>query len=305
MKKEILIAGIAAVLLILVCGCTTQKETEEGGQVPAEKASLAIQVTDKWTETFDHVNITFSEVKIHQNISDDDNSSWVVINSTEKTVDLIELNLNNINETLGVAEIEVGNYSKLWIHVTNATGVLNATQQEVEIDVPSGWLKIQQLHLFNLSKGNNTIIIDIDLEKSIHTYHKGERYKFVPVISSLEQQHEHTKQWRHEGDTVPGENLPPEVDFLVNNTTLDSNKKVDVDADENITFDASTSYDPEGQDLTFEWNFDDDTNASGANVTHSFVDQSQPYHVTLVVSDGTNEVTETINVHINKGNGAQ
>jgi len=299
MKIKIFAILIAVGLLVLISGCI-----EEGTNV--ETALTDIRIGDMPISTFDHVNITFSEVKLHENI-DDDNASWTIISSEPKTVDLINLHINNITTSLGLKNITIGNYSKLWIHVTNATGVLNATGENVEIDVPSGWLKIQQLHLFNITKGNNTIIIDIDLESSIHTYQHGEKYKFVPVISSLECRHENQLQFRHNKSKMKQngivENQEPQIDVLVNGTSLDSSKKVEVDANDSIDFNASATYDPEGDSLNFTWDFDDGTIAYGVEVAHSFIYSNSPYKVTLTVSDGTNTAEESFNVHINKEKG--
>jgi len=295
-KWKILIVAILVSLLFLSCGCVEQPTETVSG----ETGYIEFLVTDKNIEKFDHVNITFSEIKISKKLSDD-NTSWVTITATPKTVDLLYLNLNHINETLGTAEIETGNYSKLWIHVTHATGVLNSTGENVDIDVPSGWLKIQQLHLFNVTKGNNTLLIDIDLENSIHTYHKGEKYKFIPVINRIEFKHEKKIQFKeHEHNKIKNmiENRAPEIDIIVNNTPLSKNKNIYITAMENITFNASGSFDPDGDNLTYSWDFDDNTTATGAVVVHSFNDSKKPYQVVLTVTDNVTTVSETINVHI-------
>lgn len=65
---------------------------------------------------------------------------------------------------MGIAEIEIGNYTKLWIVVENATGVLKATNETINFEVPSGTLKIQQL--FKLQEGDNTITVDINLDNN-------------------------------------------------------------------------------------------------------------------------------------------
>ncbi len=64
------------------------------------------------------------------------------------------------------------------------------------------------------------------------------------------------------------------------------------DAPLKVAFDASQSV---GSNLSYEWNFGDDTTATGQNVTHSY---STPgaYLVTLTVSDGLNSITTKKNV---------
>lgn len=55
---------------------------------------------------------------------------------------------------------------------------------------------------------------------------------------------------------------------------------------EPITFDGSGSYDPEGDPLTYSWDFGDETTGTGVNPTHIYT-AGGAYTVTLVVNDGS------------------
>ena len=294
MKKKIVALSIAIGLFVFACGCIEEEEKVEVGT-----GNVEFLVTDKITEDFDYVNVTFSEIRLFKQ-TDDDNDSYITVMSESKTVDLISLNLSHINETLGVIEIEVGNYSKLWINVTSAIGVLNETKETVNISVPSGWLKIQQLHLFNIQKGNNTITVDIDLENSIHMFHGGEEYKFIPVISSLEHRHEKKLQFREHNKSkirnMVG-NRKPAIDILVNDSLVE--KTVTLTANETYEFNASGTLDVDGDDMTFLWDFGDGTNVTGAVVTHSYTDEQKTYQLWLTVSDGHDEAKWHVTVKIN------
>ena len=57
-----------------------------------------------------------------------------------------------------------------------------------------------------------------------------------------------------------------------------------------ITFNAAGSSDPDGDSLTFTWNFGDGNTGSGLTTTHSYV-QDGEYTVRLSVSDGSLETT--------------
>ena len=203
---------------------------------------------------------------------------------------------------MGVVEIEVGDYSKLWINVSSAIGVLNETKETVNITVPSGWLKIQQLHLFNISKGNNTITVDIDLENSIHKYSGGEKYKFIPVISGIEHRHENKLQFReHNHSRIKNmvENRPPVIDVVTNGSR---GKPITAVVDQNITFNASETFDIDGDSVTYYWDFDYDgttfdTDAMGPVVNHSYEEHGS-YWVKLIASDEESESTEEIEIHV-------
>ena len=304
-KKIIIGALLIAGMFVFACGCVEQNVGEDE-ETPIETSSVEFKVTDKVTEDFNHVNVTFSEIRLFYQ-TDDDNGSYETVMSDEKTVDLIYLNLNSINATLGVAEVEVGNYSKLWINVSNCIGILNSTGEEVNITIPSGWLKIQQLHLFNITKGNHTITVDIDLESSIHTFHGGEEYKFIPVISMLEHQHEKQLQFR-ENDKSKIKNMvgnrKPAIDIYVNDSIVKN--KVTLDEETIYEFNASATLDLDGDTLIFEWDFGDGTNASGSVVSHNYTSDQNTYQLWLTVSDGTDTSSEHIVVTVNgTGNGKQ
>ncbi|UJL45762.1 PQQ-dependent sugar dehydrogenase [Virgibacillus sp. NKC19-16] len=51
-----------------------------------------------------------------------------------------------------------------------------------------------------------------------------------------------------------------------------------------VEFDASNSYDPDGQEITFEWEFGDGNTSNDVNATHTYTENGQ-YHVTLTVTN--------------------
>ena len=302
MKKIITLCVIIGTIL-MVCGCVEEKPKQEE-PTPSETTSTSFYIGDEYADDFKYVNVTFSEIKLHQKIEDDD-ESWVYLLMEEKTIDLKSLHDQNVTALLNTVEIEVGNYSKLWINVSNATGVLNETNEIVNFTVPSGWLKIQQLHLFNITKGNNSITVYIDLDKSIKSFHNGTDWKLTPVISSISHKIENQFKFK-ENDQSNIRNMAnsaPTIDIVVNGSTIGKSKKVYVDADEYITFNASGSYDVDEDDITFLWDFGDGTTSNEPEIDHNFTYSNIPYKVTLTVSDDKDESEIWFNVHINKTTG--
>jgi parallel beta-helix repeat protein len=55
-------------------------------------------------------------------------------------------------------------------------------------------------------------------------------------------------------------------------------------ANQKVTFDASTSYDPDGAITKYDWDFGDGTKGSGVIITHSYTAQGK-YNVVLTVTD--------------------
>ncbi|MCU4140519.1 MAG: hypothetical protein MW690_000994 [Methanophagales archaeon] len=76
------------------------------------------------------------------------------------------------------------------------------------------------------------------------------------------------------GEGIP--NQPPKASF----TFSPKNPLVN----EEITFDASASTDPDGSIVSYEWDFGDGETASGKVVTHAYSDAGS-YTVTLTVTD--------------------
>ena len=134
MKKTILGIGAVVALLVFTSGCV-EEEAEVGAAV------TEIRIGDTPIEDFSYVNVTFSEFKLHST-----EVGWTNT-SVDKTIDLINLHLLDLTEQLGIVDLDIGNYTKLWLVVDNATGVLKEGNQEINFTIPSNTLKIQQKKL--------------------------------------------------------------------------------------------------------------------------------------------------------------
>ncbi len=94
--------------------------------------------------------------------------------------------------------------------------------------------------------------------------------------------------------------------FIVNSDGLDNRRPLAnagadkvANAGQVVNFDSSLSIDPDGDALTYSWNFGDGSTCTGASPQHVFTGAG-PYTVTLTVSDGILSASDTLVVRINK-----
>lgn len=284
MKLKALIFGLILVSTIFISGCVE----EEAGL----KTTLTeIKIGDMPTDDFDNIWINFSDIRLHSN-----ESGWIIIPANESVlpIDLLDLHIKGINVTLGIANISIGNYTKLWLNITNATGKLNSSSGEIiNFTIPSGILKIQQI--FKLEKGENSITIDIDLNNSILKY--GDDYKLLPVISRLTHKHNNQLKFQEKDKEKLGhmiENRPPVIDVVTNGSR---GKPISTYVNEEIIFNASETFDIDGDDISYEWDFGDGTTGNGEIISHSYNSQGS-YWVSLTATDGLLDSTMSIQIHV-------
>ena len=83
MKMKIFIICVVG-LLLLLSGCVETPDTDQDrdGDIEAELSAVEFRVTDKVTEDFSHVNVTFTEIRLFKQMEDDE--SYITIPLGEK-----------------------------------------------------------------------------------------------------------------------------------------------------------------------------------------------------------------------------
>ncbi len=242
----------------------SDETTVEIVELPASgKSFTTVLISDAPSDDFNYINVTFSQVKIHKQ-GDDNDSGWILFDTENSTVDLIYLHEQNLSEALGVQNLSVGNYSKLWIVVDGATGVLKETGENITFDVPSGDLKIQQS--FVIDEGNTTIDVEIDLERSVLYVSQSGVYKLLPVISSVNVENE-------DDDDEDEDELE-----------VDAGDEYEGIVNETVQFQGNATGGVEPYE--WYWEFGDGDNATIKDPEHSY-DETGEYTATLTVTDDT------------------
>ncbi len=168
-NKAILAIVVAIVVIVGAFGVYVATRPSSTGRV----SIMVKDLPDDWT----HVNVTFSEVQIHQ--ADGNNSGWHNLTIASETIDLAVL--VNVSELLASANVGPGKYTQIRLVVDSVTGTM-ANGTVVNFTVPSGELKTT--HPFNVTAGHTTTLtLDFDLEKSIVVNAQG--YKFMPVLGPI------------------------------------------------------------------------------------------------------------------------
>lgn len=143
----------------------------------AQTGTVSIYVKDSPAD-WKHINVTFSEVKIHQADAGND-SGWQTLSIKSGTMDL--LRLTNVSELLASSNVTNGKYTQIRIVVISAAGMMfNGTS--VVFIIPSGELKTN--YPFNVTSGLTKILtLDINLKQSI--VHNSQGWIFKPVLGAV------------------------------------------------------------------------------------------------------------------------
>jgi hypothetical protein len=173
-KTSVLVIGVAIIVAMAALGAyVIVNKSSETGTVSIYVKDLP----DEWS----HVNVTFSEVKIHA-ASAGNESGWHTLALQNQTIDLASL--VNVSELLASGNVSVGKYTQIRLVVVSVTGVMtNGTH--VNFTVPSGELKTT--HPFNVTEDQTqALVLDIDLSQSI--VHNSSGWTFTPVVGSITSQ---------------------------------------------------------------------------------------------------------------------
>lgn len=172
---------------IMLFGCGGGGSGSDGGS-----GTLSVSLTDAAAGGYDHVYVTVSRVRVHQNSSATENDAgWtdLVLNPPRK-IDLLELT-NGTLEALGQTPLPAGHYTQLrLVLVPNSTTplansvVLSGTTTEIPLDTPSAVQSgIKLINEFDVAEGQRVdLVLDFDALKSVVKAGASGKYNLKPVI---------------------------------------------------------------------------------------------------------------------------
>ena len=177
-RPQYLVITVALMFLLSLglFGCSEDSATENSG---AAQGDVKIYLVDS-PSSYDAVNIVVTEVSVHIALSDS-NSGWTVINSTTRTINLLNLTNGNF-DILGTSRLDVGRYTQIRLMIGTGSNVV--VDGEVHpLDIPSGTQSGLKLnHQFDIEADVlYELTLDFDASRSIHVTGNGQ-YQLRPVI---------------------------------------------------------------------------------------------------------------------------
>ena len=178
MKRALFIAVLCGTLISLLAGCGG------GGGSSSDSGSLYIQISDaKPLIPGDpqEVWITFSEVLVHKAGGD-----WISLPlpHTPYSIDLLQFQNGATTELVPPVDLEPGQYTQIRFGIERAFMVMNGSEEQLDLDVPSGILRTDKSFEFPVESGRSVdLIVDFDLSRSIvATGGPKPTYKLKPVL---------------------------------------------------------------------------------------------------------------------------
>ena len=219
----ILLVVIISVMSLLAVACTGQVDGPGTSQEPsttspadsstpqqpsstspsAVTANFRLLISDDANaiEKFTSVNVTISEIGVH---SGGGSGNWTTITPDIKVVDLKPLIGENALAIYS-GNLTAGEYNKVFIYVSDVTGVLKEEHGGGVADIKLPGEKLHISKPFTVSEnGTTSFVYDITVVEA----GKSDKYVLQPQIaqSGAEQKFKEVKQNRH-GDDKPGNRL--------------------------------------------------------------------------------------------------
>ena len=172
---------IFILIFSLIFGCT----------LSSPKGNLSVLLTD-WPildKEVTAVNIFVTKVQVRQVAEENDEAGWITFPEINEEFNLLDLQ-NGITVSLGDADIPVGAYTELRLHVSEENNTIefegDAPRPLFPLKIPSGTSSgVKIKYTFTISEGGSTVItLDFDAQQSVKAVGDGddEGYHLHPVI---------------------------------------------------------------------------------------------------------------------------
>jgi hypothetical protein len=179
MRKVFLLPTLVIICLLALAAsaCGTSQ------QASGPNFKLLVSDDNNAIGDFDHLYINISSIGVHlANNSDNDSAMWTEFTPSATQVDLRLLTGDNAS-MIWSGNLTAGNYTKVFIYVNNALGILaggNASNP-VDVKIPSNKLQISKP--FTVRNGTVTVFVYDITVISTGNDHSGIGYQIEPQIA--------------------------------------------------------------------------------------------------------------------------
>ena len=153
------------------------------GCVTTEKGMLTLKITDAPGDlNISKALVTISYVEVHMGSGGNNSSAeWITVVNESQQFDLIQL--ENVTDVLGNSTLDVGIYTQIRLHISEALVTIDGEQYDLEI--PSKTVKL--VNQFIIQPGvTTTLILDFDIKNSVHKT-GSDKYILQPTIRVIEE----------------------------------------------------------------------------------------------------------------------
>ncbi len=153
------------------------------GCVTTEKGMLTLKITDAPGDlNISKALVTISYVEVHMGSGGNNSSAeWITVVNESQQFDLIQL--ENVTDVLGNSTLDVGIYTQIRLHISEALVTIDGEQYDLEI--PSKTVKL--VNQFIIQPGvTTTLILDFDIKDSVHKT-GSDKYILQPTIRVIEE----------------------------------------------------------------------------------------------------------------------
>ncbi len=175
-RRMVLLFAIAtmAALSLIASGCTQNGSSQSQGRVVFTVADAAANMG-----AVTSVKVTVDSLQVHSTAN-----GWVIVSSSPRTYDLLQLRASGNQSLLADTKLEPGTYGQVRMHISKV--IIADSYGEHEAKLPSGDLKIVGGFV---AKNNSTTAVTFDFlaDKSVHVTGNG-KYILAPVVRMQERQ---------------------------------------------------------------------------------------------------------------------
>jgi len=183
MKVRVLYIALFAAFLMLVGGCGG---SSDGGSSTGTLSMSATDAKPMITGNPTEVWITIAEVRAHKSGGD-----WVTLPLPQSplSINLLAFQNGKTTDMVPPVLLDSGKYTQLRFEISRAWMVIEESTVEIELDVPSGFLRTDKNFTFDVPDGGAVnLTVDFDLSQSIVVTGEGQ-YKLKPVLHLMYTQH--------------------------------------------------------------------------------------------------------------------